>query len=138
MLQAERFTVRCLRSITSVDVGYYKCCGCSTLEGLLCRVYRVLTSCWTCLQTWAFIERSAGDQERAAQLMKASTDLPGARPATLDCAARFFTDVRAPGAKRTARKLYERALQRDPNHAPSLQVTSRVLRSSMCADDPVM
>ncbi len=54
--------------------------------------------------------------------MEASTKLAGARPAALASAARFFTDVGAPGAKRAARKLYERALQRDPDHAPSLQV----------------
>ena len=82
-----------------------------------------LTVCSTCAQTWAFIERSAGDQERAGKLMLASTELKGVRPSALECAARFFTDVKAPGAKRAARKLYERALQRDPDHAPSLQVT---------------
>jgi len=77
-------------------------------------------------QIWAYIERGAGDQARAAELMEASTKLAGARPAALASAARFFTDVGAPGAKRAARKLYERALQRDPDHAPSLQVTCAV------------
>ena len=75
-------------------------------------------------QIWAYVERGAGDQARAAELMEASTKLAGARPAALASAARFFVDVGAPGAKRAARKLYERALQRDPDHAPSLQVGS--------------
>ena len=46
---------------------------------LMCHACESLIVCVTCAQTWAFIERSAGDQERAAQLMAASTELPGAR-----------------------------------------------------------
>ena len=53
--------------------------------------------------------------------MEASTQLAGARPAALASAARFLTDVGAPGAARTARKLYRRALELDPHHAPTLQ-----------------
>ena len=40
-------------------------------------------------QIWAYIERGAGDQERAAELMEASTKLAGARPAALASAARL-------------------------------------------------
>lgn len=71
-------------------------------------------------QVWAKIERAAGDEDRAKELIRASVNLKGAGAAAINAGAKFME--RTVGGNRAARKLYERVLSMDPGYAPSLQV----------------
>ena len=70
-------------------------------------------------QVWAKIERAAGDEDRAKELIRASVNLKGAGAAALNAGAKFME--RTVGGNRAARKLYDRVLAIDPGYAPSLQ-----------------